>query len=349
MADIQNHFINFHSDIRLGTYDEVQTLQDKKCLILSSLEEGINKQTKDGEPNLSWSNFDQGSYALHTGVKPLHKADDYDIDVGIIFKLKNDNEELDIYRNDPVLLKDRVERALQHANRDVSIKEPCVRVQYKKNGENDYHVDLAIYSDELGGLDRVINPDYLKLARGKRNSSDESKKWDKQDPKGLIIEIRDKYETGWKRDQYRRVVRYLKRWKDGRLRGLNVVSIALTSACYHRFSPVRDILSQEENDLESLKRILNSMLNCFIGTRLTIELPVYPENDLLEKVTDIQMTQFKEKLERFRDDVQGAIDTDDNYTACKLLSKHLDGFPIPDKSDNSDKGQKPYSASGISA
>ena len=38
--------------------------------------------------------------------------------------------------------------ALNKGNRSVEIKYPCVRVNYMKNDEVDFHVDLAIYCKE---------------------------------------------------------------------------------------------------------------------------------------------------------------------------------------------------------
>ena len=50
------------------------------------------------------------------------------------------------------------------------------------------------------------------LARGK-SDSDEEKCWEKGDPKGLLDYINTKIKDTEQREQCRRIVRYLKRWK----------------------------------------------------------------------------------------------------------------------------------------
>jgi predicted nucleotidyltransferase len=106
----------------------------------------------------AWDWFNQGSYEMGTGIKPLNGGD-YDIDIGVYFEL-----DVDKYK-DPVEVKQWVCKALDGHTNSVDIKEPCVRVEYSVGGEPKYHVDLAIYGYEEG----IILSDTYQLARGKLN------------------------------------------------------------------------------------------------------------------------------------------------------------------------------------
>ena len=89
MTILQSEFHTFHSNIKLGAYDENKTLRDKRDLLINELTEALKDEKIPGtDKPLTFKKFDQGSYAMNTGIKP--KEDDYDIDVGIIFDITND-------------------------------------------------------------------------------------------------------------------------------------------------------------------------------------------------------------------------------------------------------------------
>jgi tRNA nucleotidyltransferase (CCA-adding enzyme) len=100
MSNLQKYFLEFHDKIKLGNFDEVQTLRDKRDILVKNLKENID----DNAP--AFEKFDQGSYAMHTGTYP--KDGNYDIDVGIVFDCTSDDY------NNPVKLKKIVKNALTH-------------------------------------------------------------------------------------------------------------------------------------------------------------------------------------------------------------------------------------------
>ncbi|MEN8219892.1 MAG: hypothetical protein ABFS56_26800 [Pseudomonadota bacterium] len=84
-----------------------------------------------------------------------------------------------------------------------------------------------------------------------------------------------------------------------------------------------------------MKAFINTLLGQFEGEltlRLRVDLPVAPHCDLFEKMTNRQMTNFKEKLETLLnvlDYAEVAFDTDE---ACKKLQKQFgDDFPVPER------------------
>lgn len=341
MADIQKQFDEFHSNIRLSDKDEKANLQEKRDLLVADLKAGLKREAdKKKEEPLKFENFNQGSYAMHTGIKPHNN--DYDIDVGLIF----DNTQ-DDFKN-PVELKKKVKDALNSTFRTVNIRRPCVTVTYHKDGKPDYHVDLAVYV-------KIEDEDHFKIAMGKENSSEDNQEWQESDPKGLISEINDRF-GGEERSQFKRTIRYLKRWRDKQFPNNGApISIALTCAAYHWFEPIKH--AGNYNDLRALRALVDKMIENFdwFSNRLEVELPVIPRGDLLERMTDKQMETFKDKLITLRDALDSAKDDSSVSSACKTLKKQFgDDFPVPENDDKpTDKVKKstkaPVVTTGTSA
>ena len=318
MTTLQKYFLEFHNKIKLDDFDEIQTLRDKRDSLLKDLWKRISEDAP------SFENFDQGSYAMNTGTNP--KDGNYDIDEGLTFDCSRNDYE------DPVELKKMVRDALVYGNRSVLIRRPCVTVEYLKNGEVDYHVDLTIYAKRFGETS-------LDLAKGKEFSESGKRVWEKSDPKGLIDKIRNRFSDRDDKAQMRRCIRYLKRWRDHKLTSGKPFSIALTCAVYHWFQTSKDIFSNEYNDIEALISLVEAIIARFdVNGWLTINLPVEPHDDLNSKMTESQMQTFKEKLEDLRDALIDAQNEDLEDEACKLLKKQFgDEFPVPEKKDTARK------------
>lgn len=324
MADVQKQFTEFHSNIRLKDDDEKAKLQEKRNLLIDDLNAGLKREAdKKGEESLKFKHFNQGSYAMHTGTKPYDN--DYDIDVGLTF----DNTQDDF--DTPVELKKKVKDALNSTFRTVKIRRPCVTVTYMKDNKPDYHVDLAVYVN-------IDDEDHYEIAMGKEHSDEENQEWQESDPKGLIKKINNLFSDDDERKQFRRAIRYLKRWRDKQFRNGGVpISIALTCAAYHWFEPVK--IAGEYNDLRALKGLVDEMINNFdfFSHQLEVELPVIPNSDLLEKMTDKQMDTFNEKLEDLKKSLENAKNDSSLTAACKTLKKQFgDDFPVPEN-DNKPK------------
>ncbi len=328
MANLQPYFEKFHDEIKLD--DENEILREKRDLLIEKLRTKLNEQLAETP---KFTHFNKGGYAMNLGIKPLDG--DYDIDVGLDFEINKTDYP------DPVVVKKWVYNALKDQTDDVKIKTPCVTVQYHLRKEPAYHVDFAVYAHD--GISTSIY-----LARGKPTSPESEKKWEIDDPKGLIKTVRDKFVDENDRVQFRRVIRSLKRWKDVKFSpdGHGApIGIGLTICAYHWLSiskiltdPVK--MSFEYNDLDATLNLVNAMINHFYQVpsndgkalfRLNAPLPVTPYNDLFEKMTDTQMTIFKEKLEKLRDALQEARDETDPHESCKILRRQFgEDFPVPE-------------------
>ena len=327
MANVQTYFNKFHETIR-RSYEDNSTLRDRRDLLLDDLRDGLRRYAQNHNVKIPrFEHFNQGSYAIGTGIEPL-TGEDYDIDVGLEFHLSKDDYP-------PVEVKKWVHDALDTGNRTVEYKRPCVRVQYHRAGVGIYHVDLAVYSESAYNW---YNQTYL--AKGFLGSASEDQIWEVSEPKKLIETFQQKFQNQeGHRDQFRRIIRFLKRWKDvkfraggnGRPTGISITACALEwFQIGTRYDPSDG--KYYYDDLTALKNLAQAIINQFDWWtgRMRVNLPVPPNNDLFEKMSDNQMENFKNRLEALRDDLSQVERTVDTLTACHLLQDVFgDDFPTP--------------------
>lgn len=336
MPAVQKQFEEFHAAIKLDNDDEKATLRAKRKVLIDALEANLDKDLPGFET------FNQGSYAMDTGVIPLDG--NYDIDVGVIFDC-NPTE-----YPDPVVLKKKVRDAVSTHGRTVLIRRPCVTVSYMRNQEPEYHVDLVLYTKRDDGL--------LAIGKGREHSEQELRFWEEADPKKLTELICTAFTDDKDLAQYRRCIRYMKRWRDVQFRnGGAPLSIALTIAAKQWFKP-RFESSGKPADLLALLDWVSAVLNQFQGEvtdegyheRLKVFLPVTPSGDLMELMTKLQMEKFREKLEALRDALGEAFDEDLPEDACKVLKKQFgDDFKVPEKAETAKAAVAPVISTGNSA
>jgi hypothetical protein len=338
MADLQRYFEDFNNLIRLEPFGENANLREKRDMLVDELRNNLEA----GVPG--FETFNQGSYAMNTGVRP--KDGNFDIDVGLIFACEKDKYP------DPVELKRKVMKAIERHNRTVRIRRACVTVEYTRDGEVDYHVDLAIYTKRQDGIG-------LDLAAGRESSATDQRRWEQNDPKGLIEAIAGRF-SDIQADQMRRVIRYLKRWRDHKFPNESgPISVMLTIAAYHWFSPQIDYFSKKPNDLQALGLFASSILSQFAtsfdshGTmvrRLAVKSPVVPREDLLAGYTDAQMTTLYSRIVELQVAIQQAGNEPLPEKACAILAKQFgEEFPVPSPDETAKTVRKPYVSSGHSA
>lgn len=328
MADAQTQFQAFHRTILLDA-DSNELLREKRATLLKELKANIDDEAP------SYETFHQGSYALSTGVNPVDG--DPDMDIGIIFDCRPEDYE------DPLKLKRYVKNALERHNRTVKIRKPCVTVQYLKDGKPELHIDMAVYCRNSRGQSQ--------LGRGRDTdpANSEYRFWEPSEAQELNKLIIEKFE-GDDREQWRRVVRALKRWRDLKIGHKNIPSIGLTVAAWKWFKPVYQATDGKARDLIAIRDLVNTMLSHWFCGRLTLQLPVAPYCDLFERVTDAQMDDFHEKLTALRDALNEADQQPDTHEACKILARKFgQDFPIPPKDSTTKKTEDAFQSTGRSA
>ena len=345
MAYIQTQFLNFDAKIRLARFSENKTLREKRDKVLDKLESNFKNNFSENEIIPTYKTFDQGSYKMGTGIKPI--SGDFDIDVGIVIDVLKDQ--------DTFTVKEWVRNALDGHTKCVKHFKPCVRVQYQIDDEPIYHVDLAVYV-----LDSSNGNDKMYLARGTNKDNSE---WEDADPQGLMTLIQDKHSDKDK-EQFKRIIRFLKRWKDNRFSSVHgkPTGIALTLCAYEWFYPHKNTVSLQYNDLKALKDLADSIVNKFDyvwdkdknnwGYSITLNKPVAPYDNVFSKMSIIQMTNLRDELINLRDKLKNAIDEIDTHEACKIVWEALgkdNDFEVPAKVETAKKTNAPILTSASSA
>lgn len=321
MINLQSEFIEFHDKIKLSYSDNAE-LREKRDILLKKLNDNI---TDDAA---SFSHFNQGSYAMHTGIKPDNG--DYDIDVGLRFSINRSDF------SDPVSVKQWVYDALNGHTKKIEIRRSCVTVTYQEDGEDAYHVDFACYADE----------DCLYIAKGKKNSSEGNRYWEKSDPLGLIDEVKNLFSDEDERAQFRRVIRYMKKWTNKHFdsAGNNApTGIALTALAYGKFSPRYEINvatgKKEYDDFAALKEFVSKCRDSFTLKynvedeehyyTISQKLFVTPYNDLFAKMTERQQNNFYNELCAMFSKLEEAEKKDKKSEACRVLAEVFgNDFPV---------------------
>jgi hypothetical protein len=333
MPTLQTAFNQFHDTIKLSDIDENQMLRDKRDILLEKLKKNIS------EDAASYTHFNQGSYAMHTGINP--KDGDYDIDVGLKFSINKDDYP------DPTVVKKWVKDALDGHTKSVEMRKPCVTVTYQRNDEALFHVDFAIYAKDGDGN--------LYLARGKESSLPENKFWEHSEPQELIDLVNNKFD-GDDAKQFRRMIRYLKKWKTENYSATGhsaPTGIALTMLAYELFEPKYSVdifnnFSRTYNDFDAFHELVSGIRNRFTSSYNTTEgrydydisvcTPTLARNDLFEKMTQTQKNSFYNKTVLLNDTLnevkQKISDNKPLSEQCELL-QDLFGCDFPILRDRS--------------
>ncbi|MCP4181192.1 MAG: nucleotidyltransferase [bacterium] len=330
---LQTEFNSFHEKVKLYDKEDNKELRDKRDMLAEELRTYFKKKAEnEGTSKITFSLENQGSYSMGTGIKPLEDCD-YDIDVMVLLNISKDDYT-------PVEVKKWVYEALDKHNRTVEYKKPCVRVQYFKDGKEAFHVDLALYSNQNDN-------GKIYLSKGKPTSATEEKKWEVSEPKLLKDKINNKFDDTDDRLQMKRVIRYLKRWKDFKFNSTGngkPTGIALTALAYDLFQTEinRNSFnsSVELRDIVALRKLVSSIIGEFswFSDTISVNLPVEPYNDLFEKMSVNQQKILKEKLEKLKSALEKAESEPDPHEASKILIKQLgDDFPEVEKDKSAQK------------
>jgi predicted nucleotidyltransferase len=286
IMSLQTLFRKFETAIMLRHYNEYAELREKRDRILKRLRDNLTVK-------FDW--FNQGSYAMGTGIEP--PKSDYDIDIGIVL-------DIDRSKYDPVTVKGWVYNAVQGHTTRVEWRRPCITVYYQQSGEAVYHVDFAI-------LAKAPYTNELYLAIGKEHSAKDQREWQADDRKGFINAVENRF-SGEDAAQFRRVIRFLKRWKDEHFASEGRAAptgLGLTVAAYHWFQPAKTGPYHEPvyDDLSALIALVHTIRQRFtqiwdakLGKwthRLELRFPCAPCDDVYERMTNQQRQEFYQRLE----------------------------------------------------
>jgi hypothetical protein len=310
MADVQGLFETFHSQIRTS-YEINDQLREKKDIIVERVKNHLGKMERP-----SCAELIQGSYKMSVGVLPVDGSE-YDIDVGLRFSFDESSHSAEEVRS-------WVFDAVDGHTQQVDEKAPCIRVTYSDG----YHVDLVCYCrwEDANGTE------HYRLAR-------RSTGWRPADPQGLVdfvIDWRKPFEgtedSKTKTDQFRRAVRYLKRWNDLRMPGESdnkpsgLALILLTRESLTHPCVTWDGVPDDCLALELVASAAGSRLG-----RISASKPTPEFEEMFSRISDKAMQDLKANFRTLADALAEARNAKDAEAACKILRREFGpDFPCPD-------------------
>lgn len=327
MADVQKYFEEFHQKIAVDI-EMKEKLREKRDIVLDLIRKYLKEK---GHP--SFTQFMQGSYRMGTGIQPLD-GQEFDIDTGLQFDL---GESPAVTKAEEI--RKWVFDAVDGHTKKVEAKGPCIRVTYRENGVEAFHLDLVAYAVWEAG-----DKDEYRLAHSKDG-------WLEADPPTLLEKVKEAREpfngdalcdSKTQTDQFRRVVRYLRRWSDFALPGEQEgkpTGLALVLLCRDRLSPTAS-LSGCADDRKALEALASEVTN--LSGRLTAYKPTPQYEDMFARLTDEKMMELKARFGALYDALVEADRAADPVVACKALQKVFgNDFPVPDPKDTAKASSAP--------
>lgn len=295
MAKMNAEFKKFDRSIKLSDA-KVKELKTSRDAIRESLKEWFRN---NGKGTVKFCM--QGSMAMKTVISPLDE-DDYDIDDGIYL------EGVDLLAEGcpaATTVHSWVMKAVSdQTSYDPTDKNTCVRVPYAHG----YHVDIPIYA---------LDGDSAYLAH-KRDG------WVNSDAKDFKDWLREKSLGD---SQLRRIIRYLKRWKDYCSVDLKGIEITIL-ACEHYESALG-------RDDDALRYTVANIIDA-LDVDFACRKPVAPWEDLFEGCSDTKRATIILRLSTLYKALVFANETDDAHIASKKLRAYFgDDFPLAKKENGS--------------
>ena len=284
MNKLQKAFLSFNDSISFSKSkkEDLSTSRD-------ALKETIRGWFKDNHPECMPVFSVQGSFSMGTTLMQLDEHE-YDIDLGVYITGFEDKR-IENYPS-PNTIHAWINKATENETEANNInKMTCVRVSYKKG----YHVDLPSYiKDRFGHI-------YLAHTRDG---------WVPSDP----VEF-----TNWFNDcvnndgeQVRRIVKYVKAWKD--YRAMPLASIAVTILVCNNFERYPD------EDYKALYKTIKN-INSALNLSFTCRKPVNPFENIFEDYSDSRKQTIIDGMNDFENRMFAVIDSNDCETKKKNLQK----------------------------
>ncbi|MEO1390931.1 MAG: cyclic GMP-AMP synthase DncV-like nucleotidyltransferase [Cyanobacteria bacterium J06634_6] len=282
MADLHKSFLDFNDTISLSSSHK-KTLRKSRNAVRDRIRKYFREESKGYTPKF----HGQGSFMMNVIIEPLDG--EFDIDDGIYLQVDSEPSEAVSTFHTWVL------NAVKGHTKETPIdKNPCVRLVYA----DEYHIDLPLYYIKKSG------PPYLAY---------KTKGWIESDPREFIDWFNKRADSD---GQLKRLVRYLKAWKDYRKGELPCGLIfCILAAQYAAFDDRDDVALCKT--LKNIHSVLHQNFACYRPTT------PYGE-DLLDNYSETNKKYFLDRLTGFIKSAEKAIDEDTlSPKSCKLWQRHF--------------------------
>lgn len=301
MSNCHNQFLKFNSLISLTSYER-RKLQNSGNAIKNKIKAHF-KDKKYSTPEFKT----QGSFAMGTNIRPQEGY--YDLDIGVYMTgLQGDSDNWPKTETIHQLIVKAVDG---HTSTKPISKRSCVRVIYKSpyidRTDISYHIDLPIYAYKSSFWSESIKP-----AIGFKGE----KQWSEySDPQEFIKWFDGRCSLNKSDpDQLKRIVKYLKAWKD------KVPSTPkMPSGMILTVLAAKNYVPSSRDDVALVKTI--EAYYELLWWSFSIKKPVEPFNDLSESMTSAEEGNFMQRTKAIINYGNYAIKTNGHKSAMDSWSK----------------------------
>ncbi|HEY8361520.1 MAG TPA: CBASS cGAMP synthase [Tissierellaceae bacterium] len=289
MANLNSLFLTFNENITLSATKE-ENLKTGRNALREKIKKNFQENGRN-TPKFCW----QGSFAMRTIINPLGD-NEYDIDDGVYLQGYSDKDKSEWPATTTV--HNWILNAVDgHTDTPPVNKNTCVRVIYANN----YHIDLPAY---------IIKDDVAYLAHKKDG-------WVESDPKAFTDWFVGKVQDNG--EQLRRLVKYMKAWKD--YKDVDLKGIAITILVSNNF------YSYDNRDDKSLLGTVTNIIDT-LEEKFECIKPVKPNEDLFKDFSESKKENIFNALKRLKDSLDEAINEEDEEKASEVLREQFgDRFP----------------------
>lgn len=281
MANLNKLFIKYNTNISLTSKEKERIKKGRDAL--------RNKITSEFNlKNRSTPKFcTQGSFIMGTTIVPA-EGEEYDLDNGVY--IKGYSDDMSTWPSTQNIHKWITDAVDGHTDTPALDKNTCVRVIYKA----DYHIDLPSYiiRNEVQADETEITVAYL---------AHKANGWVVSDPRAFTRWFKEKIKEN--DEQLRRVVKYLKGWKE--YKGIDLKGIVITILVGNHFegevnrddiallNTVTNIIDEIEDDFVCYKPVTPMDEDLFDGTSETKKSTIINGLNMLKKKLDKAINEIK--------------------------------------------------------
>jgi len=306
--NFDKQFKEYHRVVKLSSSKKKDLIGDgTKKGSRDALRSKIKKNFRDNDRKQP-KFYMQGSFSMTTTINPI--SAEYDLDDGVYLQNIDTSKPMNEWEKPEKVHKWIVDAVNGHTSKDPTDKNLCVRVHYANEKK---HIDLPIY---------VTKDDTYYLAV--KNSG-----WIESNPKEISDWFADEVKS--KGEQYRRIVRYLKGWKDFREDENSSLKLfggfQLTVLASYHF--IEDLDSDEESFFKTVQEINNNLW------KYRAEIP-HPKNNknIIDHYTDRRKEIFQDEFKAMFEKTKKAYNEDKCEEKGKKWKKVFgDRFPIPNENE----------------
>jgi hypothetical protein len=312
--DFDKQFKEYHEEIKLSPSKKKELIgDDGRKGSRDALRDRIKKDFKEKDRKQPKFHM-QGSFSMNTTINPI--SAEYDLDDGVYLQNIDTSKPITEWETPETVHKWIFDAVDGHTSKTPTDKNLCVRVHY---ADEKKHIDLPIYAQK--------DDTYYLAVKGKG--------WIESDPKEIKDWFLDEIEK--KGEQFRRVVRYLKGWKDFQEDENQQVKLyggfqLTVLASYH--------FIESESDEESFFKTVEG-----INSKLWIykQQVCHPKNgskNIIEHYTEARREKFVEEFKKIYEKAKAAYKENDCVEKSKKWRKIFgDRFPLLNQDDCEDNSK----------